>query len=160
MARFEQLNKNTEDILLSIIDNQNLCKLIHYDSNDPFSEKDIEDTSELLFERIFPFPKIPGVETKALTYLNVYMDNFLIPSANNGVKEALIIFNVITHNDLWRMEGTGMLRPYSILHEIDEMFNKERVIGIKKLKFNRGKYIYLNNQFGGYEASYVVTSVN
>lgn len=65
MARFLQLNKNIEDVLLSTIENQALCKLLYYPQDDPFNEPIIEDTSVLLFNRIYPFPYVPDVQETA-----------------------------------------------------------------------------------------------
>ncbi|MOA66842.1 hypothetical protein D3C78_1937470 [compost metagenome] len=58
------------------------------------------------------------------------------------------------------MAGTGMLRPYSIMSEIDNIFNNERVVGIKKVQFDRIKFIYINENYSGYEARYSIVSVN
>lgn len=64
--------------------------------------------------------------------MSVFFDNIKLPSDNKGTKETSLVFNVIVHKNLWRMSGTGMLRPYSILHEVDEICNDQRIAGIKK----------------------------
>jgi hypothetical protein len=158
--RFKQLNQNVNNVISSLIQNQDLCKFLYYDTNNPLVEANIVDTSKLIFDKIYPIPKLPNTETEAGSFLNVFFDAFKIPQSNSGTKESVILFNIICHIDLWRMKGTGMLRPYSILHEIDEMFNNQKIIGIKKLQFDKGRFLYVNDKFSGYQASYLVTSVN
>jgi hypothetical protein len=160
LARFEQVNKYIEDTLQLVVNNQNLCKLLNYPVDNPFDESDIEDTTTLLFDRIFPFPKLPKLETTASSSLCVFFDDFRLGSDNKGTKEGTIIFNIIVHNDLWRMKGAGMLRPYSIMHELDTIFNNERVIGIKKVQFGRMNFIYVNENYSGYQVRYSIASVN
>ncbi|MBX4152259.1 hypothetical protein [Paenibacillus lautus] len=160
MARFQQLNKNIEEVLLNLIDNQSLCKLLYYPQDDPFNEKEINDTSVLLYNKIYPFPYVPGVQETAGSFLSAFFDNFKLPSDNKGTKEVSLVFNVIVHKNLWRMPGTGMLRPYSILHEVDEICNSQRIVGIKKVPFDKGRLIHYNNDFAGYQVQYQVTSVN
>ncbi len=47
------------DVLLKLISSQNLCKLLTYSSSDPLNEDDISDTTSLLFNKIFPTPRLP-----------------------------------------------------------------------------------------------------
>lgn len=159
MSRFRHLNENINNILMMILDNQNLCKLIAYNSDDPYSEPDIDDTSPLISTKIFPFPKIPKATTEASSFLTVYFNNFRL-SKNNGLKEGLIVFDVVCHLDLWMMKGTGMIRPFSVLHELDEMFNHQRVAGVKKLQFSDGKFLYVNENYAGYQVGYEFFSGN
>lgn len=160
MANFELINQNINSVLMALISNQNLCKLLHYPVDNPYGEPDIEDTAALLFDRIHPLLKVPDVQTVAGSFLNVYFDKYKVSSGNSGVKEGVLIFNVIVHNEKWRMAGTGMLRPYSILHEIDELFNNQRVVGIKKAQFDQLRSLNVNTSFSGYQVSYQVVSGN
>lgn len=158
MARFENLNNNITDILLSVIGNQNLCKLIHLPN--PINQPDIEDTSELLFTKIFPLPRIPEVSETAANFLNIYFADFKLSNSNAGVKSGSICFESLCHIDLWRIQGSGMLRPLSILHEIDNMINNERIVGVKKAQFNRCVPLFANNKYMGYRIFYDVVSGN
>jgi len=141
---------------LTVLQNQNLCKLINYNTSNPLNEPDLDDPSSLLFQKIYPLPKLPDTDTEKCSFLNIFFDDFRLP--NLGVKEGYINFDVICHIDLWRIDG--MIRPFSILHEIDEMFNYERIAGIRKLLFDRVKYLYVNEKYTGYRASYKITSGN
>ncbi|KAA9007386.1 hypothetical protein F4V43_02545 [Paenibacillus spiritus] len=159
MARFKQVNENIENIMVMLADNQNLCKLLFYPSNNPYQEPEIDDTSSLFFTKIFPFPKIPDVKDEAGSYLSIYFDRYRIGS-NRGTKEGCIVFTAIVHNNLWRMENTGELRPYSLLHEIDETINRESGLGIKKIEFDSMEFVYVNESYSGYRIIYQISSVN
>jgi hypothetical protein len=158
MSKFKFLNENINSIISLMLENQKLCKLIEYNTNNPFSEPDI-DPSTLLLKKVFPLPKFPEVTTEMGTYLNIYFDNFTL-SRNVGLKEGLIVFDIISHLDLWVLKDTGMIRPLSILHEIDETFNNKRVVGVKKLLFYQGKYMYVNEKYAGYKISYEISNGN
>ncbi|QSF43272.1 hypothetical protein [Paenibacillus tianjinensis] len=158
MARFEQLNQYINDVVSVIISNQNICKFLSCPVDDPLSIPNIDDTSELLFNCIFPFPKVPDVNTEKSSFLTVYIDNFQL-GADGGTKNGLVLFNVIVHNDLWRMDR-AMQRPLSILNEIDEMFNGKKTIGAKKVQFDRLRHVYINENYSGYQATYSIVSVN
>lgn len=145
-------------MLLSVISNQQLCKLISLD--DPFNEPDIEDTTELLFKKIYPLPRIPDVSESASNFINIYFGKFGLLRSNMGVKSGVITFEVICHIDLWRIAGQGVLRPLLILHEIDEMINKTRIVGIKKAEFNELSPLYVNPNYMGYRITYDVMSAN
>lgn len=158
LARFKNLNKNIFDILISVIGNQDLCKLLCLPT--PFNQPDIEDTSDLLFKKIFPIPRIPDIDETASNYLNVYFSDFQLSSGNVGIKSGLLSFEVICHVDLWRIEGHEALRPLSILHEIDEMVNDQRIAGVKKASFYKCSPLFANNNYIGYRVSYEIASGN
>lgn len=158
MSRFKHLNTNINNILLHLLNNQNLCKLLYYNSSDPLSEPDIDDPSSLLFNKIYPLPKIPDTTSEAGTILCVFFDHFILPNSNTGVKSGTITIDIISHIDLWRLDG--MIRPFSILHEIDSIFNQERIAGVKELQFDRGSFLYINESFAGYQVRYRMVSGN
>lgn len=158
MSKFKELNKNINDTLSQVISSQNLCKLIEYDTYNPLSESDIADTSTLLFNKIFPFPKIPDIQDEENTSLCVLFDNFSTDKRNFMIKEGVLTLLIISHNNLWKINGG--IRPFSIMHELDELFVGKRIVGIKELQFLGGRYISFNDKFSGYEIKYRLHSVN
>lgn len=160
IAKFKQLNRDLNNVLISLISNQQLCKLLKYNSNNPLEQPDIKDTSELIqleTGHVFPIPKIPSTNTEKKSYLTITHDSFRLAS-NSAIKEWLLKFDLIIHNDLWVIDG--MLRPFSILHEIDEMFNGQRIVGIKKAVLDSCVFVRYGEQFSGYQVRYQVASVN
>lgn len=158
MSSFANLNNNINDILLSVIANQDLCKLIHLPN--PNNQPDIEDVAELLFTKIFPLPRVPDVNATATNYLNIYFDDFQLSNSNAGIKSGSICFEALCHIDLWRLHGSGMLRPLSILHQIDQMINNQRIVGIKKAQFKKCTPLFANNKYMGYRLRYDIASGN
>lgn len=160
MAKFAELNQYINDILLKLIQNQDLCKYIHYESNeiepsDPIIKPDLDLTQRksLMYTRIFPFPKIP-TEVDAGTYVTVLFDN-IEKGGSIFFKDSVITFNIICHINQHRL--LGKLRTYAIMNEIDEMFNNKSVVGIGKTQFLRSRFIVANNTFSGYSLQYRVT---
>lgn len=158
MSRFEELDQNIMSVLLKLIANQNLCKLLNFNSYDPLSEADIADTSTLLFDRIFPFPFTPNVDSDAISQINVLLDNFQLGKTNPAFKNNQLTFVVICHKSLWKM--SGMLRPFAILKEIDTLFNSTNGIGIGKMQFIGGNLTWLNDNYSGYRVSYSICDFN
>lgn len=156
MANFKELNDNVTQVLLKLLESQNLCKLLHYISDDPLSEPDI-DPYLLIHKNIFPLPKIPEVSDTKCNYLTVVFDTFRL-GENKGVKDGTLMFTVFVHNDLWLI--SGQLRPFSIMHEIDKLFNNQRIIGVKKLQFESGRFVAPNKDYSGYQVIYKVVSGN
>lgn len=157
MAKFEELNSYVNEILLKLIQSQNLCKYIHYQTDenspsDPLVEADLDlnQRKSLMYSRIFPFPKIPS-EAEAGTYLTVIFDN-IEPAGSVYYKDSLIIFNVISHLNQWRL--LGKLRPYAVMNEIDKMFNQQKIVGIGRTEFARSKFMFINSSFAGYTLQY------
>lgn len=158
MSKFKHLNENITNVLLAVIGNQKLCKLIAYNTDNPYDEPDI-DAPSLISHKIHLSPKIPEATTEMASFLNIYFDTFRL-TRNNGLKEGLIVFDIVCHLDLWVMGGTGMIRPLSILHEVDEMFNQQRIAGVKKLQFYDGRFINVNEKYAGYQIRYEFMSGN
>ncbi|MFB5759102.1 hypothetical protein [Paenibacillus medicaginis] len=158
MAKFEQLNDYVFNTLQALIGNQNLCKLLKYNNTDPLSQPDIEDASVLIMDKIYPMPNIPGTQAEESSLLNIIFDNFKLSSDNKGTKDGTLVINIIVHNNLWLMNGR--LRPFSILAELDKTFNDKRIVGIKKMQFDRGRYYFINEKFSGYQVIYQVVSTN
>ncbi len=159
MAKFAELNDNLMDVLIKLISSQNLCKLLQFPVDNPYLESNIEDTSSLLFDKVFPIPKIPTVSETQESYLTVIFDNFGL-NGNIKFKDALLVFNIYCHIDLWQMTGTGKLRPYAIMEEIDKLLNDQRVIGLGKMQFSRSRFIAANEKYMGYRLEYNVLDFN
>jgi len=145
---------------MTILGSQNLCKLLYYNDSDPFSQPDLSDTSVLLFSSIFPTPIIPQITDEAKSLITIVLDDFLLARNNTAFKTSKIVFNILCHIDLWVLPGTGKLRIYSILNEIDKLFNEQRIITIGKLEFVSGRWISSNEKWQGYQVAYKVIDFN
>jgi hypothetical protein len=156
---FEQLNKYINEVLWLIIQNQNLCKYLYYDTAntvDPLSMPELTDEqrTSLLFNHIFPLPKLPTNEDiKATSYLTVFFDN-IEKGGSIYFKDSLLTFNIFCHLDLWRIPDK--LRVYGLMEEIDSIFNNKSIIGIGTIQFYRSRLFSVNKDFAGYTLTYRV----
>lgn len=160
MSKFNELNTNLMSVLFKLLESQDLCKLLYYDTDNPYAETDITDTSTLLFSKIFPIPKIPTIKTKESSMITVIFDDIRIGTGGTAFKNSMLCINTFCHIDKWQLKGTGKLRIYSIMQEIDNKLNNERVIGIGKMQFNRSRFIGANEQYFGYQTYYSVLDFN
>jgi hypothetical protein len=160
IAKFQELNTYTNDVLMKLVGSQNLCKYLKYATDkdvDPLLMPDLSEDEriELLFKNIFPYPVIPDERlVDASAYLTTYFDNFE-RSGNFYFKDSLLTFNIICHLDKWRIPSK--LRPYAIMNEIDQIYNDKRTNGIGKTQFYRSKMVWVNKEFAGYMLQYRLT---
>lgn len=158
MARFKELQFQLDKTIDLLLSNQNLCKLltVYQEGLNPLEQPDIPDTSELLFKNIFPLPKSLETQENQIVLLNFWFDNFRRGRENPHFKNYELTFDVLCHDDLWRIKGFGFLRPYAIHHEIDKMFNDLNGFGIGKLSLKDDHIIRANQFYSGYRVIYEV----
>ena len=124
-GKFEELNDNINAILTTTFSSQNLCKYIYHNTSSPLSEPDISNTANtLLFKNLFPYPIIPLSQDSAKTLVTIILDDFSLGRNNSSFKTSKIMFNILCHMDLWKIDGSK-LRPLSILSEIDTLFHSK-----------------------------------
>ncbi len=155
------MNSNINKILEKLVSSQDLCKYLYYDSDNPIAESDIDDpSSSLLYKKIFPYPTSTEIfkdadgKVIAKSVINVLFDDFRMGSQNTKFKYGKLIFVILCHTSLWRLQATGQLRPYCILNEIDEMFSEQRVIGIGKGEFESCSLTWSDQNYSGYKLVY------
>ena len=160
-GRFQELNTNIMYVIEQLYTSQNLLKLITYDDDSPLSisKSDIIKPSSLLFDRIYPLPKIPDAQTQQKTIVTVIFSHAKLDS-NIKFKKYKLIFNIISHIDIWKIsEG---LRPYLIAEEIDNIFNELRgtQLSIGKVLFSDFVNVNYSNYYYGYQLVYDISSFN
>lgn len=157
MSKFKELNDYINKVATSLLNNQNICKLLYYTDKDPLAKEDIEDTITLFNNNIFPFNYVPS-EDKKTCIISIVLDDF---SNDGGIhfRKGNISFNIICHKDLWQTESG--LRPFLIMEEIDTMFNKVHYknldyakIGIGGLVFEDAHALWNSNIYSGYQVTY------
>jgi hypothetical protein len=153
------MNPNINKILMKLIENQNLCKYLYYNTSDPLSESDIADVTTLLYYKIFPYPTSTEIfkdisgNPIASTVINVLLNNFKLGTTNTKFKNGKLEFIILCHTSLWRLDNSN-LRPYCILNEIDEIFSEQRVIGIGKGEFESCSLTWSDVNYSGYRLVY------
>lgn len=143
------LSPNLNIILEEVLKNQKICKLLKY-VNDPYSKPDIEDTDTLLFEKLYPFPFDPEVETNEGTQLRVYYGRIQLKNAQ-VIENSTVCFDIICSKSksVWLVEGYGETRMHEIASEIVSHFSKDSIGTLGKLTFSDIVPFYINPKFDG-----------
>jgi hypothetical protein len=156
MSKFDKLNDNLMTVLNECFKSQELAKLLIYNTEDALFQPDLEDTSVILFQKLFPYPFVPGTQEAACSVINIIFDDFEL--SNTKIKNGVISFKVLCHTSLWKM--IGALRPFSIISEIDKLFNEQKVACMGKLSYLNTKLLWATNDYDGYSQNYKIFNSN
>lgn len=163
--RFAVMGENTFIITNKLMKNQRLCRLLKYPSKNPFAleEKGVSqpdvDGIDLINKQILIIPKIYDDSIEKMSYVAAIFDEFITGQINPDFKLSTIRFVVACPYDEWILNDHS-LRPYLIMEEIDQMFNKAELKGIGKLQFIRADILTLSSQIGGYSMEYRIHEFN
>ena len=133
-SSFLSSEKDLEIIVNYLFKNENLKKLLYYNSKDCLKKPKVSDEKlvEMFGKNIKIVPKLT-VDNDVLTYIIVSFDGFT-PSDNPEFRDNMIEFDIICHFDQWLLDDMK-LRPMRIAAEIDTMINNKRLTGIGKVNF-------------------------
>lgn len=155
-SAFLSVEKDLEIITDYILKNNNLKKLLFYNSKDALKKPNLtEDQSLLLFKKnIKIVPKV-YLEEEMINYIVISFDNFIENNFNPEFRDNLIQFDIVCNYENWHLQDF-QLRPYRIAAELDSMLNKKHLTGIGKLEFFTGVNLQINSNFGGFSLVYKV----
>lgn len=156
MSRLQELGKDRLEVLKRLISSQELCKALKYDNPDFLGYPDIEDPSELINTKIFPYNRVPGLDELTSSFVTFSFRDYR--PVKNKFKSGLIHFQVLVHNKLISTDYE-MLRYDYILSCIDDLFN-ETDIGIGKLQFSKLDEFYVNTEYVGMYIQYKLWEFN
>ena len=165
--RFAVMGENTFKIANKLMSNQRLCRLLKYQTRDPFLEVDPitkkdqpnVDGVELINKQILIIPKIFDDSTEKMSYVVTVFDDFVVNQLNPEFKVSTVRFDIACPYDEWILNEHS-LRPYLIMQEIDTMFNESKLAGIGTLQFYRADNLTLSPQIGGYSMKYKINEFN
>lgn len=148
-SSFLSVDKDLEIITDKILKNNNLKKLLFYNTRDALDQPKLtEDESLGLFgENIRIVPKIP-VDNEVKNYIVIKFDNFTT-TYNPEFRDNLVEFDIVCHYDYWQLKDF-QLRPYRIMAELDTMFADQRLTGIGKLEFVGATFVPMDDVMGGF----------
>lgn len=109
-----------------------ITALLEDDSIVEALNSDVE-SSELVYENIFPFGVIPNTQMDAKCYITVEITMPQVSTVNYFFKDVLIVINVICHNDLMRTDY-GIPRHDYIAAKICELLNFSTDLGYGELQ--------------------------
>ena len=159
--RFAVMGTNTFNIANKLMQNQRLCRLLKYQTRDPFDKEKYPDVDgvDLLNKQIMIVPKIFDDSTEKTSYVVAIFSGFNVNAFNPDYKLSTVRFDVACPYDEWVLNDKS-LRPYLMMQEIDDMFNGAQMAGIGTLQFVRADSIVLTPQIGGYSMLYRINEFN
>lgn len=148
-SSFLAVDKNLSLIVNKFLENQRLCKLLHYTQKDCLKAPDltIEEKLSLLNNEIKIIPYLP-IEGECPNYILITFNQFFPNSLNPEFRDFNIKIDIICHPDHWNL-GDFALRPYKIAGEIDSLLDNQKLTGIGKVEFMGADDLLLNEQLCG-----------
>lgn len=168
--RFAVMGENTFRIANKLMQNQRVCRLLKYQTREPFAESwtspegtvkaqpDV-DGAELINKQILIIPKIYDDSTEKMSYITAIFDDFVVNQLNPQFKVSTVRFDIACPYDEWLLNDHS-LRPYLLMQEIDIMFNQSKLAGIGNLQFYRADNLTLSPWIGGYSMRYKINEFN
>ena len=165
--RFAVMGDNTFKIANKLMTNQRICRLLKYQTRNPFDEIDPVtgkeqpnvDGADLVNKQILIIPKIFDDSTEKMSYIVAVFDDFVVNQLNPEFKTSTIRFDIACPYDEWMLDEKT-LRPYLIMQEIDTMFNEQQLAGIGTLQFWRADILSVSAWMGGYSMRYKINEFN
>lgn len=152
ISTFEDLDTQLQNVMIAFLQNENICKLLHYNTPDALSQPPVENSYELLSTRIYNQTYKPPSNEES-TYITVFFDNFDAVSGNPYLKHGRLYLNVMTHRNLWNIDGG--LRVIKIMAEIDKILNKNHTTnGLTRDFFKSARYLPINDLYNSYAITY------
>ena len=163
--RFAVMGENTFLIANKLMSNQRICRLLKYQTKDPFAaetngklQPDVRG-EDLINKQILIIPKIYDDSTEKMSYITAVFDDFVVNQINPEFKISTVRFDIACPYDEWILNDAS-LRPYLIMQEIDIMFNQGKLKGIGNLQFYRADNLALSPWIGGYSMKYKINEFN
>ena len=155
------MQKDASLIMERILSNQNVLKLLTYNTRDWKSKPTV--TGDMIKEmidtkQISAVPKIK-VDRPEKSYLRLIYGTMVRNSTNPEQRDNTFGIDIICHYDNWDL-GDYDLRPYRIAGEIDSMLDGTHLTGIGELEFvSATPYIY-DEEFAGLSLTYLAIRGN
>jgi hypothetical protein len=150
MVNLDFLSKNLTRIITELINQQNIAKYLNYDVANPLAQPDLVlPAKDLVLNKVHPYPADPVALTKDCTQIRVYYpkSDFEVDSVIGNVE---VYFDIVcAKSTLWLInDGTdSLIRPYMIVKEIMEHFNRNSIGTIGQLKFDGFVHLTINDKF-------------
>ena len=148
-SSFLSVEKDAALILDRIASNQNLQKLLYYNTKDALSRQSLtEEQFQSLIENNIKF--VPKIKADQLveTYLLINFDAFQT-TYNPEFRDNIIEFDIICHIDQWMLRDFK-LRPFRIAAELDSMLDKKHLTNMGQMEFlSLDSKVVENDEFAG-----------
>ncbi|MNC08147.1 hypothetical protein D3C75_557220 [compost metagenome] len=151
MSFLQEITEYKKTTIERFLNDQDLCKALYYSNENFLDQPDIEDTSILIYENIFPHRFIPNITNEARTFITLSCTDY--KPSGNSFKNGVLGVYMFTHLDLYETDY-GYTRMDYVLSKVEELMNNKIGIGIGKLNFNSMNEYIVNEKFQGYALTY------
>lgn len=159
-SSFLTVPKDIALIMNQIMENENILKLLYYNSEDALKKSiNADQIKELLDNK--QLDSVPDIliNDKKLSYLRIAFSNFLPNADNPEYRDHVIEIKIMCHYDTWHLENLD-LRPYRIAGEIDALLEKTHLNGIGLLLFLSADPDTYDYNYGGITLRYLAICGN
>lgn len=157
---FFKLNTILNDIVKCLLENDNFCNLLYYDTADALNERKLsnEEKDNLLNTRLRVVPNIQ-FDDSVRSFVIIGFDDFSLNVDNPEFIDQTISITIYCHKDIWKLKG-GKLRPFMLLNEIHKVLNYNKSFGIGRMFIGAGGLSILSPEMSGYIIKYQVINFN
>lgn len=143
---FDALAGDFEVITKRIMDNQQLCKLLAYNTGDALKRDDLttEDKAKLFEDGVIRLIPDLYVGEEVGSFIVITYDNFYA-GENPKFIPCVMTIDILCHTDLWMIDERGKrsIRPYKIADLIMREIHDKKFAGIGTAQFISGNSLML-----------------
>lgn len=159
-STMEKLGEYKMEVLKRCIEDEELAKLLRYDSEDALFKPAIAEPSKLMYDRVYPFRFVPAPVEVQGTFLTLGASGFRRHQEDYKIyddyQSGEIYFYFFTHVDLMRTDSG--VRQDLMLGRISSLFDGTKGIGMGEMKLRYVNELWMhNNKFGGYSVAFTIT---
>lgn len=160
-VKLENMEKHFNDILELINQSQKIKRYLCYNSNNPLknSTEQPDITKSLIGDNIQLsfFNENIISEPKCFLFFNLLNSDL----SKETIGEETYVFDIVTHNNLWRLQGLGQFRAIRIGMELCSMLDQQHEIaGLGKIIMKKAHCGKVNNDFQYMELVMSVSTSN
>ena len=152
---FTELNDSINKTYELLLGSTDLVKLLYYNDSDPLKNTAVSDPTVLIENNLFPYQYVPEAQEDVKSLVCAYFFDISPYKGNRGAaREELLCFDIIVHSSIWRINSA--LRPYSIMSQIDLLFNNKQYseLSMKNIYFENAIPMKWSNYFHGHRMLY------
>lgn len=138
MNSFE-IGRYKNDLMYMMLDNEQIVRLL-----DPLHEFKYKD--DLVYERIFPYGRIPITEQETKAYLTITVNVENLMRDNHVMRDIRLTVRAISHVSIMKVEAESMNRVDLLSAYVDKMLSGSQNFGVGPMEIVSNKEYTLDEQ--------------
>lgn len=115
-------------MIRKLITDEDVVKLIDAPADE------VEYPDDLIYNRIFPYNRVPDTEQEVKTYITLMVNVTSVPVRNDMTRNVSIIARIYSHKDLMRVPGQNSDRIDLLAANVEKLLNGSYDFGIGYVK--------------------------